>query len=143
MNKTKTNTGWGDKDTILDDLKTFKNDGIVSKRSWNEKKDFYPNEEYQEQQSLESLFKKKRNCRLFLGLGETLSDLELDECMQFCENSPYCSSFDFKPRKNEHPSMCVLSLESKYEDGGHSTVVKRTKARDGHITRKSQIISRF
>ena len=76
-----------------------------------------PDEEYEGEQTAESLFEKKENCRILFPAGVTLRNITKDLCMQECAEEENCQSFQFLKNESNGRGQCDMISETQYDVG--------------------------
>ena len=92
--------------------------GKINKRNsqWVKRQDINPDEEYEGEQTVESLFGEELHCRILFPRGVELPDISKEECMKQCLEEDSCQSVTYKAN-NPNTGQCNLNIETKYDVG--------------------------
>ena len=78
------------------------------------RRDTSPAKDYEEGQTVESLFLGKRHCRILFAVGTQFDDISRQYCLELCSEQTSCQSILFKENKLD-TGICHLSTETRYD----------------------------
>ena len=78
------------------------------------RRDISPAKDYEEGQTVESLFHGKRHCRILFAVGTQFDDISRQYCLELCSEQTSCQSILFKEDKLDI-GKCHLSTETRYD----------------------------
>ena len=79
--------------------------------------DMNPDEEFENVQTVESMFVEEKYCKIMFSLGVRIFDISKEKCMKFCQENDNCKSVSYKDANGGDHNTCLLNTETKYEVG--------------------------
>ena len=78
------------------------------------RRDISPAKDYEDGQTVESLFHGKRHCRILFAVGTQFDDISRQYCLKLCSEQTSCQSILFKEDKLDI-GKCHLNTETRYD----------------------------
>ena len=89
---------------------------------WSKRQNINPDEEYEGEQTVESLFREDRHCQISFSQGARLNNVSKQECMKYCLEEDDCQSVNYKVNRTApNTGQCNLNIETKYVVGPYFT----------------------